>query len=56
MPDDETKLAASIILIADDNQQNRELLDAYLSEEGYGELLHPDGEWPKQPRCRLVLH
>ena len=35
MPEDAMKPAASKILIADDNQQNRELLEAYLSEEEY---------------------
>lgn len=36
MPHDETSAASnSKILIADDNHQNCELLDAYLSEEGY---------------------
>ena len=44
MPDDETKPVASIILIADDNQQNRELLEAYLSEEGYEITMAVDGQ------------
>ena len=44
MPDDETKPVASIILIADDNQQNRELLEAYLSDEGYEMTMAVDGQ------------
>ncbi len=44
MPEDETKPAASKILIADDNQQNRELLEAYLSEEGYEISMAVDGQ------------
>lgn len=32
------------ILIADDNQQNRELLDAYLSEDGHEIDMAADGE------------
>lgn len=32
------------ILIADDNQQNRELLDAYLSDEGHEIEMAADGE------------
>jgi two-component system, OmpR family, alkaline phosphatase synthesis response regulator PhoP len=32
------------ILIADDNQQNRELLDAYLSEDGHEIEMAVDGE------------
>ena len=32
------------ILIADDNQQNRELLDAYLSEDGHDIEMAADGE------------
>jgi two-component system, OmpR family, alkaline phosphatase synthesis response regulator PhoP len=31
------------ILIADDNQQNRELLDAYLSEDGHEIVMAADG-------------
>ena len=37
-------LPCSIILIADDNQQNRELLEAYLSEEGYEITMAVDGQ------------
>ena len=44
MPEDDTKPAASKILIADDNQQNRELLEAYLSEEGYEMTMAVDGQ------------
>ena len=32
------------ILIADDNQQNRELLDAYLAEDGHSIEMAADGE------------
>lgn len=32
------------ILIADDNPQNRELLDAYLADEGYEILMSVDGQ------------
>ena len=38
------KRPASKILIADDNQQNCELLDAYLSEEGYEIFMAFDGQ------------
>lgn len=44
MPEDATQPAASKILIADDNQQNRELLEAYLSEEGYEMTMVVDGQ------------
>ena len=44
MPEDETKPAASKILIADDNLQNCELLDAYLSEEDYDISMAFDGQ------------
>jgi two-component system alkaline phosphatase synthesis response regulator PhoP len=44
MPEDDAKSAASKILIADDNQQNRELLEAYLSEEGYEISMAVDGQ------------
>ena len=44
MREDETKLDSSIILIADDNQQNRELLEAYLSDEGYDTTMACDGQ------------
>ncbi|MFV0442368.1 MAG: response regulator, partial [Planctomycetaceae bacterium] len=32
------------ILIADDNQQNRELLEAYLADEGHEILMSVDGQ------------
>lgn len=41
---DEANLAESRVLIADDNEQNRELLDAYLAEEGYTILFANDGQ------------
>lgn len=40
----EIDLAGSRVLIADDNDQNRELLDAYLAEEEYQILMARDGE------------
>lgn len=36
-------LTGSRVLIADDNEQNRELLDAYLADEGYEILFANDG-------------
>ncbi len=44
MAHDESTSAASKILIADDNHQNRELLDAYLSDEGYEMTMACDGQ------------
>lgn len=41
---DETKTPPSRILIADDNLQNCELLDAYLSAEGHETLMAHDGQ------------
>jgi CheY-like chemotaxis protein len=41
---DEANLAESRVLIADDNEQNRELLDAYLADEGYTVLFANDGQ------------
>jgi two-component system alkaline phosphatase synthesis response regulator PhoP len=40
---EDSKQPASRILIADDNIQNCELIDAYLSEEGYEMLVAYDG-------------
>lgn len=40
----EIDLSGSRVLIADDNDQNRELLDAYLADEGYQMLMARDGE------------
>ncbi|MEX0704144.1 MAG: response regulator [Planctomycetales bacterium] len=42
VPDSRT--SASRILIADDNQQNCELLDAYLADEGYEVAMAFDGQ------------
>jgi len=44
MPALEIDLSGSRVLIADDNDQNRELLDAYLAEEDYQILMARDGE------------
>lgn len=41
---DSESLTGSKVLIADDNQQNCELLDAYLSEEGYEISMAYDGQ------------
>ena len=41
---DETKSASSKILIADDNVQNCELIDAYLADEGYELAVAYDGQ------------
>ncbi len=40
----EINLSGSRVLIADDNDQNRELLDAYLADEDYQILMARDGE------------
>ena len=37
-------LTGSKVLIADDNEQNRELLDAYLADEGYEIFMATDGQ------------
>jgi two-component system alkaline phosphatase synthesis response regulator PhoP len=44
MPALEIDLSGSRVLIADDNDQNRELLDAYLANEDYQILMARDGE------------
>lgn len=44
MQEDETTLDSSTILIADDNQQNRELLEAYLADEDYEIIMSCDGQ------------
>jgi CheY-like chemotaxis protein len=44
MPALEINLSGSRVLIADDNDQNRELLDAYLADEDYQILMARDGE------------
>lgn len=43
MSANEIDLSGSRVLIADDNEQNRELLDAYLADEGYEILMANDG-------------
>ena len=43
MTQDESEQRPSKILIVDDNQQNCELLDAYLADEGYEMLVANDG-------------
>ncbi|MEZ6124106.1 MAG: response regulator [Planctomycetaceae bacterium] len=40
----EINLSGSRVLIADDNEQNRELLDAYLANENYEILFAHDGQ------------
>lgn len=44
MSDSEIDIAGSKVLIADDNQPNRELLEAYLLDENYEILMAADGE------------
>lgn len=44
MVGNEIDLTGSRVLIADDNEQNRELLDAYLADEGYKILMANDGQ------------
>jgi len=44
MSSSQIELQGSRVLIADDNEQNRELLDAYLAEEGYEILMSTDGQ------------
>ena len=44
MTSDEIDLSGSRVLIADDNEQNRELLDAYLADEAYEILMAHDGQ------------
>lgn len=44
MSSEEINLSGSRILIADDNEQNRELLDAYLADEGFEILMAADGQ------------
>lgn len=41
---DSTSTPPSKVLIADDNQQNRELLEAYLADEGYEISMAFDGQ------------
>lgn len=44
MSGNDINLSGSRILIADDNEQNRELLDAYLADEDYEILFANDGQ------------
>ncbi len=44
MSRNEIDLTGSRVLIADDNEQNRELLDAYLADENYEILMANDGQ------------
>ncbi len=44
MSGNEIDLSGSKVLIADDNEQNRELLDAYLADEGYEVRMANDGQ------------
>lgn len=44
MSGDDINLSGSRVLIADDNEQNRELLDAYLADEDYEILFANDGQ------------
>ncbi len=44
MSPNEIDLSGSRVLIADDNEQNRELLDAYLADEDYEILMANDGQ------------
>lgn len=41
-------ISSSRVLIADDIQQNRELLEAYLADEGYEILMASDGQQTMQ--------
>lgn len=50
MSSTDVDISSSRILIADDIQQNRELLEAYLADEGYEILMAADG----QETMRLV--
>jgi len=43
-PSTEVDISGSRVLVADDNQQNRELLEAILSEEDYVVLMSTDGQ------------
>jgi CheY-like chemotaxis protein len=51
MSHDDILIAGSKILIADDNQQNCELLDAYLSEEDYDISMAFDGQQTLEKVC-----
>lgn len=44
MSSEEINLSGSRILIADDNEQNRELLDAYLADQDFEIMMAADGQ------------
>lgn len=48
MPSSEVDISSSRVLIADDIQQNRELLEAYLVDEGYEIFMANDGQQTMQ--------
>lgn len=48
MPHPDIDISSSRVLIADDIQQNRELLEAYLAEEGYQIFMAADGQQTMQ--------
>lgn len=48
MSDSEIDISGSRVLIADDNQPNRELLEAYLEGESYEIIMANDGEHTMQ--------
>ena len=48
MSSSDINISSSLVLIADDIQQNRELLEAYLADEGYEILMASDGQQTMQ--------
>ncbi len=48
MSSSDVDISSSRVLIADDIQQNRELLEAYLADEGYEILMASDGQQTMQ--------
>ena len=48
MSSSDIDISSSRVLIADDIQQNRELLEAYLADEGYEILMASDGQQTMQ--------
>ncbi len=48
MSSSDIDISSSHVLIADDIQQNRELLEAYLADEGYEILMASDGQQTMQ--------
>ena len=48
MSNSDIDISSSRVLIADDIQQNRELLEAYLADEGYEILMASDGQQTMQ--------